>query len=123
MIQEEIRGYFNGQNMIGDNDNEYPVPPNYASKSKLVDGDRLVLKITTDDKFIFKQVELTPRKRIIADVVVGDNGKLLAQHEGKLYNMLEASISYYKLGLRDRVTLLIPSDGHSNWGAIEYVVN
>ena len=34
-----IEGVFDGQKMIGPDGKEYPVPANYASKSKLVEGD------------------------------------------------------------------------------------
>ena len=36
-----IEGVFDGQNMIGPDGKQYPVPANYASKSKLVEGDVL----------------------------------------------------------------------------------
>jgi hypothetical protein len=39
-----IEGVFDGQNMVGPDNKQYPVPANYASKSKLVEGD--VLKLT-----------------------------------------------------------------------------
>ena len=42
-----IEGMFDGQNMIGPDNKQYPVPANYASKSKLVEGD--VLKLTISD--------------------------------------------------------------------------
>src|SRR5471030_1604688 len=38
-----IEGIFDGQNMIGPDKKQYPVPANYASKSKLVEGDGLKL--------------------------------------------------------------------------------
>jgi hypothetical protein len=36
-----IEGVFDGQNMVGSDGKTYPVPANYASKSKLVQGDIL----------------------------------------------------------------------------------
>ena len=36
-----IEGVFDGQNMVGSDAKTYPVPANYASKSKLVQGDIL----------------------------------------------------------------------------------
>ena len=38
-----IEGVFDGQNMVGSDGKTYPVPANYASKSKLVQGDILNL--------------------------------------------------------------------------------
>ena len=39
-----IEGIFDGQIMIGPDGKNYPVPANYASKSKLVEGD--IMKLT-----------------------------------------------------------------------------
>ena len=38
-----IEGVFDGQNMIGPDGKQYPVPANYASKSTLGDSDVLIL--------------------------------------------------------------------------------
>ena len=43
-----IEGVFDGQNMVGSDGKTYPVPANYASKSKLVQGDILKLTISDD---------------------------------------------------------------------------
>src|SRR5690606_2361075 len=43
-----IEGVFDGQTMIGPDGKTYPVPANYASKSKLVEGDILKLTIADD---------------------------------------------------------------------------
>ena len=41
-----IEGVFDGENMIGPDGKQYSVPANYASKSKLVEGDILKMKIS-----------------------------------------------------------------------------
>ena len=51
-----IEGTFDGQIMIATDGKQYPVPANYASKSKLVEGDVLKLTITSDGSFIYKQI-------------------------------------------------------------------
>ena len=51
-----IEGIFDGQIMIGPDGKNYPVPANYASKSKLVEGDIMKLTITEDGKFMYKQI-------------------------------------------------------------------
>ena len=51
-----VEGVFNGQIMIGPDGKQYSVPANYASKSKLVEGDILKLTIDKDGSFIFKQI-------------------------------------------------------------------
>ena len=47
-----IEGVFDGQSMLGPDGKSYPVPANYASKSKLVQGDILKLTIADDGSFI-----------------------------------------------------------------------
>ena len=49
-----IEGVFDGQNMVGSDSKTYPVPANYASKSKLVQGDILKLTIAEDGAFMYK---------------------------------------------------------------------
>ena len=46
-----IEGVFDGQKFVGPDGKEYPVPANYASKSKLVEGDILKLTIADDGSF------------------------------------------------------------------------
>jgi hypothetical protein len=60
-----IEGVFDGQVMIGPDGKSYPVPANYASKSKLVEGDILKLTIADDGGFIYKQIGPIPRRQII----------------------------------------------------------
>ncbi len=36
-----IEGTFNGQNMVADDGKIYPIQANYASKSRLIQGDRM----------------------------------------------------------------------------------
>ena len=46
-----IEGVFDGQTMHDGEGKSYPVPANYASKSKLVEGDILKLTIADDGSF------------------------------------------------------------------------
>ncbi len=71
-----VEGVFDGQKMAGPDGKEYPVPANYASKSKLVEGDILKLTIADDGSFIYKQIGPTERKQIIGTLV---------QHDGAYY--------------------------------------
>src|SRR3990167_4950259 len=67
-----VEGVFDGQMMIGPDGKNYPVPANYASKSKLVEGDMLKLTITDDGGFIYKQIGQTARRQIIGTLVQHD---------------------------------------------------
>ena len=60
-----IEGVFDGQTMVGPDGKSYPVPANYASKSKLIEGDILKLTIADDGSFIYKQIGPVARRQII----------------------------------------------------------
>lgn len=120
-----IEGVFNGEFMIGEDGKEYTVPPNYASKSKMVEGDLLKLTITNKGSFIYKQIGPTNRKRIIGELVkhmLGDKEQWIVVSDNKTYKVLTASVSFYKANSGDEVILLIPQNGMSEWGAIDNVI-
>lgn len=117
-----IEGTFDGQIMIGADGRQYPVPANYASKSKLVEGDMLKLTITPDGSFIYKQIGPIERKRLIGTVNQDAEGNYFIAAEGKAYKVLLASVTYFKVEPGDEVTLVAPKDMNSDWGAIENVL-
>lgn len=117
-----IEGTFDGQIMIGADGKQYPVPANYASKSKLVEGDMLKLTITPDGSFIYKQIGPVERKRVIGIVSQDADGNYFVAAEGKAYKVLLASITYFKVEPGDEVTLVVPRDLNSDWGSIENVL-
>jgi len=99
----------------------YPVPANYASKSKLVAGDHLKLTILPDGRFVYKQIGPVPRKTVIG-TLVADNGQYRVNVNGQSYKVLLASVTYYKAEVGDRLTLVIPDSDDSEWGTIEAVL-
>lgn len=117
-----IYGNFDGQIMIGDDGKQYPVPANYASKSKIVEGDMLKLSITPDGSFIYKQVGPVERKYLIGIVESDERGNYLVNAEGKKYKVLLAAATYFKIEFGDEVTLVVPRDHTPVWGAIENVL-
>ena len=119
--QQIIEGVFDGQNMIGPNQKTYPVPANYASKSKLVPGDVLKLTIKEDGGFLYKQIGPTERKSV-KGVLTYEEGQYKVIAEGDTYNVLLASVTYFKAEVGDEITLVIPDHGESEWGAIENVI-
>src|SRR5262245_32822941 len=72
-IGKVIEGVFDGQNMMGSDGKTYPVPANYASKSKLVQGDILKLTIAEDGVFLYKQIGPIPRKQVVGTLKL-ENG-------------------------------------------------
>jgi hypothetical protein len=116
-----IEGVFDGQNMAGKDKNMYPVPANYASKSKLIPGDVLKLTITNEGSFLYKQIGPIERKTILGTLTI-DNGKYKVLAGGKVYNVLLASVTYFKGEVGDQVSLIVPETGDSAWGAIEAII-
>jgi hypothetical protein len=102
-----VEGVFNGQEMMGADNKEYQVPANYASKSKLIEGDTLKLSIGDDGGFMFKQIAPMERRKIIG-VLSQSDGAYTVNAEGKNYKVLQASITYYKGEAGDQVSIIIP---------------
>lgn len=118
-----IFGNFDGQIMIGEDGKQYPVPANYASKSKLVEGDTLKLVVTPDGHFVYKQVGPAERKYIFGIIELDDRENYIVNAEGKKYKVLLAAATYFKIEVGDEITLIIPQDKNSEWGAIENVLH
>lgn len=116
-----IEGVFDGQNMVDGNGQSYPVPANYASKSKLVEGDGMKLTITDEGKFIYKQIAPVER-RITKGVLIQEDGQYKVLSEGKAFRVLLASVTFYRAEVGDQVTVLLPTEGEANWAAIEAVL-
>lgn len=117
-----IEGVFDGEKMISSDGQEYSVPPNYASKSKLVEGDILKLTITRGGNFVYKQIGPVERKRVSGDLLEDATGSWYVVSGKKKWRVLPASISYYKGDANDEVILLVPKDATSAWGAVENII-
>lgn len=115
-----IEGVFDGQNMVGSDAKTYPVPANYASKSKLVQGDILKLTIADDGSFLYKQIGPVPRKQVVG-VLSQKDGHYFVEVDNKEYRVLLASVTYFKAKPGDQVSVNIPSDETVNaeWAALE----
>lgn len=114
-----IEGVFDGQNMVGSDGKTYPVPANYASKSKLVQGDILKLTIAEDGAFLYKQIGPVPRKQVVGMLKL-ENGHYTVEVGGRDYRVLLASVTYFKAKPGDQVSVNIPEDDTNvEWAAIE----
>jgi hypothetical protein len=116
-----IEGIFDGQNMVDSQGQTYPVPANYASKSKLVEGDGMKLTITDEGKFIYKQIAPIPRRTALG-VLIQEDGQYKVLAEGKALRVLLASVTFYRAEVGDQVTVLLPEAGDAKWGAVEAVL-
>ena len=114
-----IEGVFDGNGMVGPDGKSYPVPANYASKSKLVEGDILKLTIADDGTFIYKQIGPVARRQIIGTLNQHD-GTFFVEAGGREYRVLMASVTYFKCKIGDQVSIIIPEDNReAEWAAVE----
>ncbi|MDP3985390.1 MAG: hypothetical protein Q8P82_01380 [bacterium] len=118
-----VEGVFDGEYMLGADGKQYTVPANYASKSKLVEGDILKLTITDDGTFVFKQIGPIPRERVIGtlahDEVTSD---YLVLSDSRKWNILLASVTYFRAEPGDQIVILVPKSAPSRWAAVENVI-
>jgi hypothetical protein len=115
-------GVFDGENMIGPDGKQYSVPANYASKSKLVEGDILKLTITPKGTFVYKQISPIERTRVIGRLEKGSDGNFYVIADSKKWRVLTASVTYFKGESGDETVILIPKTGDSRWAAVENIV-
>ena len=116
-----IEGVFDGKDMVGPDKRKYPVPANYASKSKLVAGDVLKLTITEDGSYIYKQIGPVARRKMIGTLTQeGNQYQVLAS--GKAYNVLLASVTYFKAQPGDQVSIIVPEEDDSEWAAVANLI-
>lgn len=124
---EVVEGYFDGESMIGDNGKTYPVPPNYASKTQLVIGDRMKW-ILTSTRESFKLIKPAERERVVGTFGIdGDMFYVWVDELDKPVRVLKASATFAmkNLGMRvgDRVAIIIPKNSTPSWGALSSVVS
>ncbi len=118
-----IEGIFDGQNMLGPDGKQYSVPANYASKSKLVEGDRLKLTIMPDGSFIYKQIGPVDRQRLIGTLMRDDTtNDYVVVTSDRTFRVLLASVTYFKGDVGDEVVVLIPKAEVGQWAAVENII-
>ena len=118
-----VEGTFDGEKMVSMEGKVYPVPANYASKSKLVEGDILKLTITEDGSFVYKKISSVDTRKIIGTVMKDGKDKYYVNAEGRRYNVLLASLTYFKAKPGDEVILVVPKEKVSSWAAVESIIS
>ncbi len=117
-----IQGTFDGQIMIGTDGKQYPIPANYASKSKLVEGDFLKLTIVSNGSFIYKQIGPVPRQNHIGIVGQDASGNYFVAVDGKPFKVLLASITYFDAQPGDEVAIVTSQEESAQWASIEAIL-
>jgi hypothetical protein len=115
-----LEGVFDGQAMVGSDGVRYDVSENYASKSKLVEGDMLKLIVKADGACVFKQIGPVERKRLIGTLHHDSSTQEPVVVCGEdVYKVLASSVRYFKAIPGDEVVILTPQGGLSVWAALE----
>lgn len=118
-----IEGKFDGYFMLGSDQKKYPVPLNYSSKTKLVAGDLLKLKILEDGKFIYKLIQPVERKHIRAVLSKTEDNKFIAlSDEGKSYFLNQAAVTFFKGKAGDELYILVNEKEDMGFAAIEAII-
>ena len=109
--------------MVGPDGKRYSISSNYASKSKLVEGDVLKLIIDSDGTFVYKQIGPIERKRVSCDLIKNEEtNQYYAMNDGSKWKILKASVTYFKGEVGDEIIILIPKEHKSQWAAVENIV-
>lgn len=116
-----VEWVFTGEEMLGVDKNKYLVPINYASKSKLVQGDKMKLTIDSVGKMTYKQIKQIDRESKIG-LLTQDKGRYQVVADGVTYDVLTAAVTHFKAEIGDSVTILIPAEKEATFGAIEAVM-
>ena len=120
---EVVEWKFDWYFMIGADQKKYPVPLNYSSKTKLVPGDILKLKILEDGKFIYKLIQPVDRKHIRATLSKTDDNKFVAvTDDGKNYFLNQAAVTFFKGKPGDELYVLANEKEDASFAAIEAII-
>lgn len=116
-----VEWVFTGSEMMGVDGIKYPVPVNYASKSKMVQWDKLKLTIEQNGKMIYKQIEPIERE-IKTGLVVKENDTYQVVSGGDTYDLLTAAITHFKANIWDKISILVPKNKKATFAAIEAII-
>ncbi|MDR3168513.1 MAG: hypothetical protein LBU27_01810 [Candidatus Peribacteria bacterium] len=120
---EVIEGLFDGYFMIGGDQKKYPVPMNYSSKTKLIPGDTLKLKVMPDGKFVYKLIKPAERKHLKAVLSRTDDSKFTANTEdGKVYFLNQAAVTFFKGTPGDELYIIVNEQDKGHFAAIEAII-
>ncbi|MDR0369899.1 MAG: hypothetical protein LBH96_05350 [Candidatus Peribacteria bacterium] len=120
---EVIEGVFDGYFMIGGDQKKYPVPMNYSSKTKLIPGDVLKLKVMTDGKFVYKLIRPAERKHLRAVLSRTDDNKFTANtDDGNVYFLNQAAVTFFKGTPGDELYIIVNEKDNTSFAAIEAII-
>lgn len=102
---------------------KYPVPMNYASKTKLIPWDVLKLKIMEDWKLVYKLIWAASKKYIKWTLSKTDDNKFVAiSDEWHTYLLNQAAVTFFKWKPGDEMSIIINWDKEYDYAAIETII-
>jgi len=99
-------GKYDGMFMVTEAGKKYPVPDNYAAKTKLVYGDKLKM-IEGPEGRRFKLIEEVERVEEEAQLVVKD-GRFEALGKDGSYKLIQGAVRYWNGVEGDKLKILLP---------------
>ncbi len=118
-----VVGRFDGESIVTEKGQKHYVPPNYASKSRLIVGDTLRM-IGQGEKALFKQIKKKERIKVSGVLTKKDGQWAAVAAEGSFF-ILPVSVQYFKGEIGDEVGIIIPKDYKTvkpKWAVLEQVV-
>ncbi len=120
---EVVEGIFDGYYMVGADQKKYPVPMNYSSKSKLIPGDVMKLKILPEGKLVFKLIKPAERKHLRAILSKTEDNKFTANtDDGKIYFLNQAAVSFHAGTPGDELYIIVNDKDEAMFAAIEAII-
>lgn len=120
---EVVEGVFDGYFLIAADQKKYPVPMNYSSKTKLIPGDIMKLKIFPDGKFIFKLIKPAERSHLRAILSKTDDNRFTANtDDGKIFFLNQAAVSFFAGTPGDELYIIINEKEEGQYAAIEAII-
>jgi len=117
-VDQVIEGIFDGQGMVGVDKKTYPVPANYASKSKIVEGSKLKCTIKWDGSLQYKIIKEGAFTNSTGTIIRDGNHFIVVSQDG-MYQLLPAAVTYIQAKVGDRIAIRIPKSGKATYATIE----
>ena len=108
--------------MLGSDRKMYPVPVNYASKSKIVQGSKLKAIIAGNGNITYKIIEEMPFD-IVTGVLVQDKNEAFQVLVGeKTYTVLTASVTFFEAKVGDSLSVRVPQGKSATYAAVDALI-
>ncbi len=123
-VSETIEWEFDGVVLIDKDWKKYPVPTNYASKSKLISWDEMKLNIMKNGKMIFKLIKKVERHTIQAILSKDSTSdKDIAIYKNKyIFILNHAAVSYHKWKPGDKVLITVNKSKPWKFAALDTIM-